>query len=344
MIPKIGKIANILRISTRPLKNIPQLLILPIIQVCVGLIVLLFMLTMSIHIVTIGDIDRIDYNGVPGGEIKIIEYYVGWRYILIFIVPICFLWLSIIVTIGEFICASSSSIWFFSKEKTALQSPIYTSINNLFRYHFGTIVLASIVLPIFRSLKAVLGFMKGELRGNRDCCSKCLTNTCCGCLNLHEMFFRYLNSDLLPFLAVWGDEFMISGRRTYFLKKRANQNTKPLSSSGNFLIWMCTLVISLSGPTFTLYWIVYEDETFANEQVYNITSALGPAVISLIACIFIAEVFAGVFRGSMNSSIICYLTDVELFEEINRFSDNEYSSKFQKVDKDEMKKPGNDLY
>jgi hypothetical protein len=37
----------------------------------------------------------------------------------------------------------------------------------------------------------------------------------------------------------------------------------------------------------------------------------------------IAEIFAGMFRGCMNSTIICYAADFEMFNELAGFGSND---------------------
>ena len=97
---------------------------------------------------------------------------------------------------------------------------------------------------------------------------------------------------------------------------------------------MCSSVICLAAPTACLYWIVYEPETFAGVDCDLITSAIGPALVAFAGAYYISEVFTGVFRGCMNSAIICFVADVELFIDNERFANKEYNvylSKQKKV-------------
>jgi hypothetical protein len=153
-----------------------------------------------------------------------------------------------IVTIGEYIVSTAASIWYFSKEKQVLLHPVTTALKNVVRYHMGSIVVASVVIPITRPIKAVLGWLKGCIKTHNNCCCNSLLCVCCGCLNLHEMFFKFLHSDAITFIAIWGNGFLTSGRRAYFLKERSREKVKTLAHSGEFLVWISTLVISLSGP------------------------------------------------------------------------------------------------
>jgi solute carrier family 44 protein 1 (choline transporter-like protein) len=155
---------EILRLSARPLKNIPLLLLIPMFELFLGAALLGGMLAACMATVTVGNYDTISYDGnFPGGEVKMIHYHENTRWLLIFIIPVFLWWLSFIATSGEFIVNSAAAVWFFSKEKSSLESPISKGISNLFKYHLGSILLGSIVVPMFRIPKAVLGWCKGRV-------------------------------------------------------------------------------------------------------------------------------------------------------------------------------------
>jgi hypothetical protein len=223
------------------------------------------MLALMFGVISMGDIERYNYDGVPGGELKRIDYNIKWRFTMIFFVPILTLWISMIVTMGEFIVSTSASIWYFSKDKHVLLHPVSTALGNVVKYHMGSLVVASILVPLCRPVKAVLGWLKGCVRNHNNCCCNTLLCCCCCCLNLHEMIFKFLHSDTITYIAIWGDGFLTSGRKAYFLKERSMEKVKSLSYAGEFLVWITTLVISLSGPCFCLYWILYQDESFFGE-------------------------------------------------------------------------------
>ena len=96
---------------------------------------------------------------------------------------------------------------------------------------------------------------------------------------------------------------------------------------------MCSSVICLAAPAACLYWIIYEPETFAGVDCDLITSAIGPALVAFAGAYYIAEVFTGIFRGCMNSAIICFVADVELFIDNERFANKEYNNYLSKTKK-----------
>lgn len=134
---------------------------------------------------------------------------------------------------------------------------------------------------------------------------------------------KYLSDDILAFMAIWGDSFGPSGKKVYYLKQRSGQNVKQMTTAGNFMVWVSQINIALSGPTFVLYWIIYQTHSLYGENLEHITSALSPAAFTLIGSAFISQVLGGVFRGCINASVVCFLADREMFIENQGFADDE---------------------
>ena len=88
------------------------------IEILVGLIVFTVMIGLCMSLISIGTIETESSRvfNVAGGEIKIIDFYTSARLGMIFIIPMCLWWLSFLSMFGEYIVASSASVWFFSKE------------------------------------------------------------------------------------------------------------------------------------------------------------------------------------------------------------------------------------
>ena len=320
---------EILRLSARPLKNIPLLLLVPLVEILIGAIFVMALATSSMATVTVGNIDERDYDGdIPGGDVKVIHYHTATRVLMIFTIPMCLWWMSIIATSGEYIVNSAAAVWFFSKDKQILDSPILGGLKHLIRYHMGSIILGSIIVPMFRIPKAILGWAKGRLSKNRGCCTRCCGGAMICCFDSYERFIRYLSGDSLAFMALWGDSFTVSSQRAYFLKSRSGHNIKELSTAGSFTIWIFQIVISLVTPVFVMYWIVFENKTFTGALTEQITSAVAPAFFALIVSAFMAQIFGGVFRGCVHSAIICFLADHEMFVDMQGFADQDMANYF----------------
>jgi hypothetical protein len=102
-----------------------------------------------------------DVASVAGGEVKIIDFSIYARLMMIFFFPVIFWWLSFLAYVGEFCVTSAGAIWFFSKDKNTLEYPILLSLKNLLSYHMGSVLWCCVIIPSMRTLKAVTGWLKG---------------------------------------------------------------------------------------------------------------------------------------------------------------------------------------
>jgi len=96
---------------------------------------------------------------------------------------------------------------------------------------------------------------------------------------------------------------------------------KSLGNAGDFTIWIFSIAVTLASPTFVMYWIIFEKKTFSSLLTDEITSAVAPAFIALMAGAFMAQVFSSIFRACIHSSIVCFLADHEMFVEMQGFAD-----------------------
>ena len=318
LIPSLSRSVHILRLSSRPLKNIPSLLIFPLVEVLLGAFMICFMFTVCLYTISIGDIEKHDTDVLElfpvGGEVKVIDFQPVTRYLMIFVIPMSLWWLSFLSMVGEYVVSSAAAVWFFSKDKETLDSPILLSLKNLFYYHLGSVLWAAIIIPPTRMMKSIFGAIKGVAQSS-NCCGRFTSGCCLPCLACHEHSIKYLSDDILPFMAIWGDSFGPSSKKVYYLKQRSGQNIKKMTTAGNFMVWVSQMTIALAGPTFVLYWIIYQDHSLYGENLDHITSALSPVVFTLIGSAFISQVLGGVFRGCINASVVCFIADREMFIE-----------------------------
>jgi hypothetical protein len=109
---------------------------------------------------SIADIDTIDEDLVPGEEVKEISFNVTERVLMMFVLLIGFWWLSALAEMAHWISSSVASYYYFNKTHGALTESLVTML----RYHFGSILLASIVNPILRMPRVLVSGIKGKVR------------------------------------------------------------------------------------------------------------------------------------------------------------------------------------
>lgn len=324
LLPSMKRSISVFRASLRPLRNVYSLFILPIIALFIGGAVLTSLVFSLIYGGSVGDIDKIDEDSVPGGEVKMIDLYSRERYILIFVIPVHLWWLSFVSAVCEYLIASIATFWFFSKDKAILNSPVRSSIWNTFANHIGSIALGSILIPVFRLPRVIVSGLKGIVTRFNLEVRKCCTVSCYPCLAVHEHFMKYMVEDAYVYQSIWATTFCASAKRSYFLVKRSETiPAKQMLASAHTAIWLMQVVVTISAPIFTYYWIVEKDETFMEEQTRYITWATCLACITLVGSSFVATVVGGFFRGLVHASVHCLVSDSEMFIGDQRFADAE---------------------
>jgi hypothetical protein len=63
---------------------------------------------------------------------------------------------------------------------------------------------------------------------------------------------------------MYGDNFITSAKKAYFLLKRNNnKKVREAMSAGDYAIWALQLCLIFPAPFFGAWWIHYEEYTFA---------------------------------------------------------------------------------
>jgi hypothetical protein len=325
MLPAMRRAINVFKASLRPLRNVCSLFIIPVLALILGGGILTSLVFSLIYGGSVGDMNTIDEETVPGEEVKVIDFYWRERYILLFVIAVHVWWLTFVSTVSEYLVASVATFWFFSKDKAILKSPVATSITHLFSNHIGSIALGSILIPLFRLPRVIVSGLKGIASKCNLEMKKCCSVTCYPCLALHESFLKYLVEDAYVYQAIWATTFCASAKRSYFVVKRSQTiPAKQMIASAHSAIWLMQVVVTVSAPIFTYYWVVEEDETpVIEEQTRYISWATALACLTLIGSSFVAQVVGGFFRGLVHASVHCLVSDSEMFIGDQRFADAE---------------------
>nr|CAD7453294.1 unnamed protein product [Timema tahoe] len=89
------------------------------------------------------------------------------------------------------VIAGAVSKWFFTRNKSSLDSPILKSFKNLVRYHLGTVAMGSLLIAMVQMVRVVLTFVQNRLKGYDNSVTKCLLKCCQCCLYLLEKFLMF---------------------------------------------------------------------------------------------------------------------------------------------------------
>lgn len=316
ILPQLMKGEQILRQSSKALGLHPLPWICPCAGLVLGTAFYAYFITMIIFSTSVGHHFDNENDQSPWGSLYTWEFDSATRVLVFFDVAMILWWFSFIAHCVEFVIASTTAEWFFSAHPKDMMAHTRRAVHTLFRYHCGSVLLASVLVPSGRFLRNLFGALKFTLR---YCCTSCLGCSmllCKPCLASYEHWFKYMTSDCIAYMSIMGDSFLKSAKSGYFMVKRNDPQFKAqkLLNSGNMVIWLFQLVIMLSGVVFCAFWIQHEQETFKDLASYKITSVTAMAIYELFITWFFAQLYGAFVRGSMHTSIMAYLIDSEANE------------------------------
>ena len=316
ILPKLMKGEQIMRQSSKALGWHPLPWVCPLAAIILGTAFYSYFITLIIFSTSVGHHFDNSNDQTPWYSLYTWEFDSATRVLVFFEIGMILWWFSFIAHAVEFVIATTTAEWFFSAHPKDMVTHSRRAVHTLFRYHCGSILLASVLVPTGRFLRNIFGAVKAGLRW---CCASCLGCSmlmCKPCLASYEHWFKYMTSDCMAYMAVMGEPFLKSAKLGYFLVKRndARFKTQQLLNSGNMVIWLFQLVIMLSGVVFCAFWIQHDQETFKEMSSYKITSVTAMAIYELFITWFFAQVYGCFVRGSMHTSIVAYLIDFEANE------------------------------
>ncbi|XP_053205691.1 choline transporter-like protein 1 [Panonychus citri] len=218
--------------------------------------------------------------------------YVKW--INIFAV----LWLIYFVTACQhYVIAGSVAKWFFQRDKSKLNYPIFRSIMELVKYHLGSIALGSLLVVGMKILRLLFKKIENLTNRTKDSLG-CMSKFCCFFFWIFEKLLIYINKNAYIVMAIHGSSFSTSARRAFSILSSNTLKIATINSIGDFLL----LLGKLSVISLTL--IVGVELT--KDKVDRLNHPWSPLIIAAIFAYFISHCFLAVYEMTIDTLFICF--------------------------------------
>ena len=333
----------LIQLTAKPIHALWQLFLFPLFQLLAGGSVLILTVFTIVWILSNQSIVTVADSYVPGQEIKVVEYSGAEKGFLVLAVFMAFWWLALLSALGEGIMAVGVAIWYYTREKSTLEKPLLRGILYVFRYHPGSFVLGSILHFYLYLPKLIFGGIAKLLRKSPISAGSNLLARLFYCLFFHENWFKYCTKYSYFFvfftqIALFGDKYFLSAPRSYYLLTRhSNRLALPLAS-GWTVIWAVKVVIVFSGPCVTFYSLLNNIHTaISADDPGAVVSASGPSFVTLMLCVYVAQVFGGTLESCMNSVLICSACDEEMFTNEQRKMETDVAIFLENMGKEQTK-------
>lgn len=207
------------------------------------------------------------------------------------------------------IIAGAVAAWFFTRNKTRLEQPIWNSLINLLRYHIGTVAFGSFLIAIVQFIRVIFKAIEYSLRDPGNSVTKCLLVSCQCCLSCFERFLQYLTRNAYIETAMNGYSFCTAGRKAFSLLASNALRVFAINSVGDFVLLLGKLFVVLSTVLIGME-LIQKKEGIHHTWI--------PLALAGIFAYLVSHCFITVFEMTIDTIFLCFCEDCEQNDGITR--------------------------
>lgn len=315
---------NVVKEAARALAQMPALLGVPLMQ-AIGLTIFLVpWVIYSLFLASSGDlvvVTATDTSGVTYNY-KTFEYSTNTQYAFLYML-FCWFWTSqFIIAYGQMTVALSFVAWYFthSKEDVGTGTVIW-AVQTVFYYHMGTIAFGSLTIAIIKTIRAIIAYIQKKAAASANQALVVLMSVCQCCMWCLEKCMKFLNKNAYIQTAIYGYSFCWAAKQAFFLILRNIMRVFAVSMVGDFVLMLGKLFISVF-TTFIAYLALQADSG-------NVNGFILPMIFVFLLSYFVASMFVEIFGMGIETILMCYIADEEMFEPEKRFAEGGLRSTMQ---------------
>lgn len=157
----------------------------------------------------------------------------------------------------------------------------------------------------------------------------CMVQCCMVCL---EKIMKFVSKNAYIITAIYGTSFCSSARKAFFLLLRNVLRVAAVSMVSTFLLGLGQLFIPLA-TTFLCYLAM----AYNTEVTEEVSGIVAPLVFTFILSYWISSMFLEIYGMGIETMLMCFIADEEMFKPEDRFAEAELMSTIQKTAQDAAK-------
>jgi len=228
-----------------------------------------------------------------------------------------FVWTSeFIVAAGSMIIATAGAIWFFTRYKTQITNKVVlTAVQTVLRFHLGTAALGGLVVLPMQPLQPFLTYMDRTILNHEKVALG--LGACFHHYSFYvEHYIRYISKNAYIETAIYGSDFLDSGRKAFFLALRNATRVAAVRVIADFVMLMAKLFISMTSAFFMF---IFLEHIIGN----NLNSVYPTVCVTMVLAYFVCSMLTETL-GMMTSTLLqCFLADEEMFSAQDRYVEKE---------------------
>lgn len=364
---------EVVKESSRALMDMKGLLVFPLLPMAIGVAYVLFWSFCMFHFYSIAkptnkprpdwlstkyqkSWDRVDKtlfdtdnDNVPK-EYKEYDERTDETYAYLAFTVFHLLWvLQFLFYFAYLVFAGAAADWYFTKidnfkekvrgdkDDELSHTPVCKSCKRTCRYHMGSVAVTSLIIAIVQFLRLTIHYLERTTKGDpMNGAQKALFCAIKCCLAWLECCLDKLNKDALVWTAIYGDNYFVSACSTFNLVWRNLFRVAALHAVSDIVFTMGKIaVMFITAATVSCILLFSKDFGY-----FEVSSPLGPAVVSLLIAYIISDLFFEIFQGLVDTIFLCFLIDSEVNKDGNMMATPKLQklvNKYDKTSQDEAK-------
>lgn len=252
-------------------------------------------------------------------QMKNIEWETSTKWLAFFMIFGLVWVLSLIEYLNNFIIISSATSYYWLNERyddpdiPDKDAEVLKGVKRAYVDHFGSIVFGSFVISIVRIIKYTIVYISLKIKGCTgeagNACVNCLFKCTTCMLTCIEEFTDYINEAAFCYIAVSGDDFCTGAKKAFFihLEYLFEFSFAALIAKAFIFLGKMSVVV---GNCFSLLFIM----RVVTKDMDEISSTMGPVIITGIFTYFISSIFLGLLDESVNAMMTSLACDTKMHD------------------------------
>eukprot|EP00039_Didymoeca_costata_P033517 m.42752 g.42752 ORF g.42752 m.42752 type:complete len:686 (+) comp9908_c0_seq2:368-2425(+) len=281
------------------LRQLPLLLLYPILTLIGASIVLIYFLVVGLYLWSSGDAYELpEYQHV---EFRFDNRLQAWGWYHLF----GFYWtFELVLAFEEAVVAGCVAEWYFTRNKKKMSWTIMKSIARTLRFSLGSVIFGALVIAIISLIRTILYVVEQRVKkldpsSHVGFVLRCI-NCCLWCF---QKILKFLNRNAFIEIAIFGNSFCTSAWNAFKILTRNALRVAIINSVGDFVLFIAKLVVLL----LVAIAAVFLFDRHPEELTYE-------AVIIGFLCLFaylIASMFFGIYEMTIDTLFVCFCEDSE---------------------------------
>lgn len=324
MVERVQLAINVVKEAARALAAMPTLMGVPLLQ-AIGLTIFLVpWVIYSLYLASSGDLVVVTATDASGlsYNYKTFEYSENTQYAFLYML-FCWFWTSqFIIAYGQMTVALAFVAWYFTHAKDQVGTgTVVWALRTVFYYHMGTVAFGSLVIAIIKTIRAVIAYIQKKAAASANRVLVVVMSVCQCCMWCLEKCMKFLNKNAYIQTAIYGYSFCWAAKQAFFLILRNIMRVFAVSMVGDFVLLLGKLFISVF-TTFIAYLALSADSD-------NVNGFILPIIFVFLLAYFVASMFVEIFGMGIETILMCYIADEEMFEPEKRFAEGGLRSTMQ---------------